>query len=108
MPARARPISVRVPLGIALFDYAAQANDELNLKEGDKLEILNRDASGWWTGRLLDGRQGLFPGNYIKEVASGPGIAGRSNYVRVPKVPPPPPPKKKKNYLLIDAFLFIL
>lgn len=73
--------SVRVPTAIVLFDYAAQAPDELTLKEGDTIEIVNRDASGWWTGRFpTNGKTGLFPGNYVKENASGPAKSDRSNY----------------------------
>jgi len=41
---------------VALFDFAAQADGDLDLKVTDD----------WWTGRL-DGRTGVFPGNYVQE-----------------------------------------
>jgi len=70
---------IQLQTAVVLFDYRSQAPDELDLKEGDVLEIVSKDASGWWTGRFK-GRQGLFPGNYVKEQASGPGKLDRANY----------------------------
>jgi hypothetical protein len=45
----------------ALFEYSAQTDEELSFVEGDVIEIVARDASGWWTGKLR-GKQGYFPG----------------------------------------------
>jgi len=70
---------IQLQTAIAVFDYKSQANDELDLKEGEVVEIVSKDASGWWTGRLR-GKQGLFPGNYVKEQASGPTRTDRANY----------------------------
>jgi hypothetical protein len=41
----------------------------LNLVEGDKVEVTKKDASGWWEG-ILDGKKGLFPGNYVEVAKS--------------------------------------
>jgi len=71
--------TIQLQSALAMFDYKSQANDELDLKEGDVVEIVSKDASGWWTGRLR-GKQGLFPGNYVKEQASGPTKIDRANY----------------------------
>ena len=54
---------------VALFAYDAQRPDELNLVEGDKVEVTKKDASGWWEG-ILSGKKGLFPGNYVEIVKS--------------------------------------
>ncbi|CAB3366602.1 Hypothetical predicted protein [Cloeon dipterum] len=51
----------------ALFDYQAQDLDELELKEGDVIEILKEDQGGWWYGSLK-GKKGLFPANYVEKV----------------------------------------
>lgn len=53
---------------VALFDFAAQAEGDLDFKVGDRIEVIERTDSteDWWTGRL-DGRQGVFPGNYVQE-----------------------------------------
>ncbi|XP_077476885.1 mitogen-activated protein kinase kinase kinase 10 isoform X3 [Stigmatopora argus] len=56
-------------LWTAVFDYEAAADDELNLRRGDLVEVLSRDSlvsgdEGWWTGVLAE-RVGIFPGNYV-------------------------------------------
>lgn len=49
----------------ALYDYTAQAAGDLSFRAGDKIQVLQRtDANGWWTG-VLNGQQGIFPGNYV-------------------------------------------
>ncbi|XP_068613773.1 SH3 domain-containing kinase-binding protein 1-like, partial [Brachionichthys hirsutus] len=49
-----------------LFDYKARAEDELDLKKGDVLSILKKEAEddGWWEGEL-NGRCGFFPDNFV-------------------------------------------
>ncbi|KAI0035267.1 hypothetical protein K488DRAFT_76734 [Vararia minispora EC-137] len=53
---------------VALYDFTAQADGDLDFKVGDRIEVVERTTSqeDWWTGRL-DGRQGVFPGNYVQE-----------------------------------------
>ena len=77
-PPRTKSI-IQLPTAVAIYDYKSQANDELDLKEGEVVEIVSKDASGWWTGRLR-GRQGLFPGTYVSEQATGPVRTDRANY----------------------------
>ncbi|KAI0227941.1 Unconventional myosin-Ie [Lamellibrachia satsuma] len=57
----------RLPRGRCLYAYDAQDTDELSFNEGDVIEVVREDASGWWLGRLR-GRQGLFPENYIEKI----------------------------------------
>lgn len=53
----------------AAYDYEATAVDELTLKEGDIVYLIEKDVSGWWEGELvLSGKRGLFPGNYVVEL----------------------------------------
>ncbi|KAI7826019.1 hypothetical protein BC939DRAFT_486669 [Gamsiella multidivaricata] len=54
---------------VALYDYDAQQEGDLSFKKDDRIELVERTAGsdGWWTGRL-DGRQGVFPGNYVQEM----------------------------------------
>ncbi|KJZ78286.1 hypothetical protein HIM_02324 [Hirsutella minnesotensis 3608] len=51
----------------ALYDYAAQAEGDLSFRTGDVIEIVSRtqNENEWWTGRL-QGKEGQFPGNYVK------------------------------------------
>lgn len=52
---------------VALYDFAAQADGDLSFRTGDRIEIVERtqSAEDWWTGKL-NGRQGVFPGNYVQ------------------------------------------
>ena len=52
----------------ALYNYVASAADELNLREGDIVTLIDKDASGWWEGEDKTGKRGLFPGNYVVEL----------------------------------------
>ncbi|XP_062386356.1 caspase recruitment domain-containing protein 8-like [Sardina pilchardus] len=51
----------------ALFDFAPQYEDELELKVGDVIEIIEDVEEGWWSG-VLNGKFGLFPSNCVKEM----------------------------------------
>uniref|UniRef100_H2XJI6 SH3 domain-containing protein n=2 Tax=Ciona intestinalis TaxID=7719 RepID=H2XJI6_CIOIN len=50
-----------------IYSYDAQDTDEISFTEGDIIEILKEDASGWWSGRIGN-REGLFPGNYVEKI----------------------------------------
>lgn len=51
----------------ALYDYSAQAAGDLTFKAGDVIEIVTRtqNENEWWTGKI-NGKQGQFPGNYVR------------------------------------------
>ncbi|KAI1762045.1 BAR-domain-containing protein [Hypoxylon sp. FL1150] len=51
----------------ALYDYSAQAENDISFRAGDVIEIVNRtqNENEWWTGKC-HGKQGQFPGNYVK------------------------------------------
>uniref|UniRef100_A0A3B3Q789 SH3-domain kinase binding protein 1 n=1 Tax=Paramormyrops kingsleyae TaxID=1676925 RepID=A0A3B3Q789_9TELE len=51
----------------AMFSYEAQNEDELSIKEGDIVAIINKECvdPGWWQGEL-QGRQGIFPDNFVR------------------------------------------
>ena len=51
----------------AEFDYVAQEHGELGFKVGDMITDISKDDSGWWQGRC-NGKQGVFPSNYVKEL----------------------------------------
>ncbi len=73
-----------VPYVRALYSYKAKHTDELDLEEGfynwknslfwfvffskgDAIELLERRRDEWFKGKL-NGKIGLFPGNYVKEL----------------------------------------
>ncbi|XP_056331390.1 SH3 domain-containing protein 21 isoform X2 [Danio aesculapii] len=49
-----------------MFDYTAVAEDELNLKKGDVITVINKSTEddGWWEGEV-NGRRGFFPDNFV-------------------------------------------
>ncbi|XP_026217797.1 SH3 domain-containing kinase-binding protein 1 isoform X2 [Anabas testudineus] len=51
----------------AAFSYVPQHEDELELKIGDIIEIIAEVEEGWWEG-LLNGKTGMFPSNFTKEI----------------------------------------
>ena len=65
-PPPLKPKPAPVNYVVALYDFAAQADGDLDFKVGDRIEVVERtdSAEDWWTGRL-DGRTGVFPGTRL-------------------------------------------
>ncbi|XP_078142040.1 nostrin [Centroberyx gerrardi] len=51
----------------ALYNFTSEQDDELNLKEGDLLDIYLKEDSGWWFG-ILNRQIGHFPSTYVEEL----------------------------------------
>uniref|UniRef100_H2Y9N0 SH3 domain-containing protein n=1 Tax=Ciona savignyi TaxID=51511 RepID=H2Y9N0_CIOSA len=49
---------------VVIYDYSAENPDELNLKEDEVVYVIRKNDDGWYEG-VLEGRTGLFPGNYV-------------------------------------------
>ncbi|PIO28909.1 hypothetical protein AB205_0214510 [Aquarana catesbeiana] len=54
----------------ALYDFAAEAEDDLSFKKGDKILIIERLDLEWYKGRL-NGREGILPAAFV-QICSGP------------------------------------
>ncbi|XP_062989264.1 sorbin and SH3 domain-containing protein 1 [Elgaria multicarinata webbii] len=53
----------------ALYSYIPQNDDELELRDGDIIEVMEKCDDGWFVGTSRRTRQfGTFPGNYVKPV----------------------------------------
>uniref|UniRef100_UPI00398F3E50 sorbin and SH3 domain-containing protein 1 isoform X46 n=1 Tax=Pristiophorus japonicus TaxID=55135 RepID=UPI00398F3E50 len=51
----------------ALYSYVPQNEDELELREGDIVEVMEKCDDGWFVGTSRRSKQfGTFPGNYVK------------------------------------------
>jgi hypothetical protein len=67
---------------IAQYDYEKAEDNELELRDGERITDIDMVDEDWWMGRNPRGETGLFPANYVELVAdSGSGGA----------VPPPAP-----------------
>jgi len=54
---------------VALYDYNARAEDDLNFKKGDNLVVLNQSDGDWWQAQLVStGRKGFIPSNYVAKL----------------------------------------
>uniref|UniRef100_A0A914HMH7 Uncharacterized protein n=1 Tax=Globodera rostochiensis TaxID=31243 RepID=A0A914HMH7_GLORO len=57
-------------VAVVLFDYVPQRDDELSLRRGGRLRVLDKSSDGWWKGEEEGGlRRGWFPSNYVREEA---------------------------------------
>ena len=51
----------------ARFSYHPEAEDELQLADGDEVIILDVVEDGWWKGRVGN-KEGVFPSNFVEEI----------------------------------------
>ncbi|XP_028130137.2 CD2-associated protein [Diabrotica virgifera virgifera] len=78
-----------------VFSYNQDHEDELNLKVGDVIDIIGEEEEGWWRG-TLNGKEGVFPSNFVKEISFQPSPPKRVSYVpnendaKPPKLPAKP------------------
>jgi len=61
----------------ALFAYAPQSSDELQIQEDDLLYVLAKGDDDWWRVKKKvegddDGPVGLVPQNYLEQVPTAP------------------------------------
>ncbi|KAM5163825.1 intersectin-2 isoform 1-T2 [Mantella aurantiaca] len=50
---------------IAMYEYIANNEDELNFGKGQLINVISKDDADWWQGEI-NGVTGLFPSNYVK------------------------------------------
>ena len=51
---------------MALYDFTADGEDELTVKSGEQLVILEKDGDEWWKCRNLRGEEGVVPASYLE------------------------------------------
>lgn len=57
------------PIAEALYDFEADADNELGFNAGDLLRVLDQSAGDWWLGRHVAGKnlnRGFFPSNRVE------------------------------------------
>ncbi|XP_011345363.1 uncharacterized protein LOC105283928 isoform X2 [Ooceraea biroi] len=58
-------------LYVVLYNFEARHPDELDLKAGYKVTVIDKSEKDWWKGKCLGGRAGYFPSAYVMRVESG-------------------------------------
>ncbi|RXW21608.1 hypothetical protein EST38_g4250 [Candolleomyces aberdarensis] len=80
----------------ALYDYDAQDASALSFRQGDLIEVLSQQPSGWWDG-LLGEERGWFPSNYVTiitdeevdQALSGSELSGAESSTAGPRTEDP-------------------
>ncbi|KAM6955268.1 abl interactor 2-like isoform 5-T5 [Lycodopsis pacificus] len=52
---------------VAIYDYAADKEDELSFQEGAIIYVIKKNEDGWYEG-VMNETTGLFPGNYVESI----------------------------------------
>ncbi|KAF7239109.1 SH3 and cysteine-rich domain-containing protein 2 [Varanus komodoensis] len=55
---------------VALYKFLPQENNDLPLKPGDRIMLLDDSNEDWWKGKMGD-RMGFFPANFVQRVRPG-------------------------------------
>ncbi|XP_023290442.1 uncharacterized protein LOC105704069 isoform X2 [Orussus abietinus] len=58
-------------LYVVLYNFTARHRDELDLKAGYKVTVIDKPDPDWWKGKCLGGRAGYFPSAYVMRVDPG-------------------------------------
>ena len=61
---------------IAQYDYERAEDNELELRDGERITNIDMVDEDWWMGQNSRGEVGLFPANYVELVEGGDGGGG--------------------------------
>jgi hypothetical protein len=77
---------------IAQYDYEKAEDNELELRDGERITNIDMVDEDWWMGQNSRGEVGLFPANYVELVPDGPGAAQAAAPAPVAAQEEPPTP----------------
>ncbi|KAK3907005.1 P-loop containing nucleoside triphosphate hydrolase protein [Staphylotrichum tortipilum] len=80
-PPAAAPAKPKI-MAKVLYDFASQKENELSIRAGQVIEIVQKESNGWWLAKTSAG-QAWVPAAYVEEQEQAP--------VAAPQPPPPPP-----------------
>ncbi|CAJ0572718.1 unnamed protein product, partial [Mesorhabditis spiculigera] len=60
---------------VVKYAYEPRMDDELALRKGETILVLERSSDGWWKGEA-NGETGWFPSNYVEEENESPATNG--------------------------------
>ena len=72
---------------VAQYDYEKAEDNELELREGERVSNIDMVDEDWWMGQNERGETGLFPSNYVELVEDG----AHAPSAPAAAVPPPAP-----------------
>ena len=74
--------------------YKDARYEEINLIKGEYIYDVEPSSEWWWTGTTVDGKRGLFPASYVKQIAT-------PNETEGPPLPLPVRPAPKNRTLTV-------
>lgn len=66
--------------GKVLYDFDAQGNDELSVKEDDVVTVVDKENDEWWLVRHSNGQEGVVPAQYIELGGAAGATAAQGGY----------------------------
>lgn len=61
---------------VVLYDFDAQGDDELTVKENDSITLVDRSDDEWWLVRNSRGQEGVVPAQYVQIGGDAPSAGG--------------------------------
>ena len=58
--------SANASTALVLYDFDAQGEDELSVRENEAVSIVDRENDEWWTVRNASGEEGVVPAQYVQ------------------------------------------
>ncbi|XP_053122237.1 SH3 and cysteine-rich domain-containing protein isoform X2 [Hemicordylus capensis] len=59
--------SIQMNTYVALYKFVPQENEDLEMRPGDRITLLEDSNEDWWKGKIED-RVGFFPANFVQRV----------------------------------------
>lgn len=53
---------------VGLYDFKATDSGDLGFSKGQVITVIGKAGEDWWKGRNVDGKEGIFPSNYVEVV----------------------------------------
>ncbi|KAF2397578.1 hypothetical protein EJ06DRAFT_533184 [Trichodelitschia bisporula] len=82
---------------IAQYDYEKAEDNELELRDGERVINIDMVDDDWWMGQNERGETGLFPSNYVELIEEEPAKAAQAPAGPAAQAAPAAPPAQAKG-----------
>ena len=89
---------------VALYDFEAQVNDELSMREHDQLELVEEESSEWWKVRNAAGANGVVPAAYVRVLDDIHTDASDARATEPPSPVNPVPPNTSRSNSIANNY----